>query len=322
MGALAILVAADAVSLTSIYSVAFVIGLGEVVVDSASQAAIPKLAQPSQLEQANSRMVAAEVMTNEVLGAPIGALLFSVAVFVPFGVDAATFLLGALLVATIRTPLQDERSTVPAQRLRSDIADGLRFVFDNRLLRGMAISVGCLTGAAAAANSIIVLLVLEELDGTNTVFGVMIGIGALGGVLGSLVAQRVVERVGRRRALIGCTLLISASITGWGLSPNIPTATVLIFIGTGVVATFNVISRSIRQAVTPDRLLGRVVASFRLVGMGAAPVGAALGGLIASLTTIRTTYIAAGVLSLVGAALMARATTDLSGTYSKIEPPD
>lgn len=313
VGALAILAAADAVSLSSIYIVAFVLGLGEVVVDSASQAAIPKLAKPSQLEQANSKMVAAEILTNEVLGAPIGALLFGIAVFVPFGVDAATFLLAALLVATIRTPLQDERSTMPVQRLRSDIADGLRFVLDDRLLRGMTISVGCLAGASAAGNSIFVLLVLDELDGTEAVFGIMIGIGALGGVLGSLVARHMVERIGRRRSLIGSTLLIAASIIALGLSPNILAATAVTFVATGVVATHNVISRSIRQAVTPDQLLGRAVASFRLVGRGAAAVGAALGGLIASLTTVRTTYIAAGMLSLAGTALITRATTDLEG---------
>ncbi len=136
VGALATLAATDSAGMAAIYIVSFVIGLGEVVVDSASQAAIPKLAERHQLEDANSKMIAAEVLTNEVLGSPIGALLFSVAVFVPFGVDAATFLLGALLVATIGTPLQDERSPASAQRLRSDIAEGLRFVFNNPLLRG------------------------------------------------------------------------------------------------------------------------------------------------------------------------------------------
>ena len=74
------------------------------------------------------------------------------------------------------------------------------------------------------------------------------------------------------------------------------------------MVVFNVIGRSLRQAVTPDRLLGRIVASFRVIGAVGVPVGAVLGGIVAGLTSVRTVFALAGVLTLVPAVVIAMTT--------------
>ncbi len=304
---LAVLVATGHTSLTAIYVVAATIGLGEVFVDSAMQAAIPKLASPSQLEQANSKMVAAEVATNDVVGGPLGAALFVAAAWLPFALDAASFLVGALLVSTVHATLQDRRDPAQRRSLRSEVGEGLRFTFGHPFLRGVAISVACFNGGMTAAASVSVLFVLDVLHSTERAFGWMTGIGAVGGLVGAIAAAPVVRRVGRRRMLVGCSVATTAAFGLLGVAGNVVVATALMFVAIGFSSAYNVVGRSARQSVTPDHLLGRVIASVRVIGLGAIPVGAAIGGLIATWIGVRATFGFAAVLGVVGSAVLSRA---------------
>lgn len=106
---LAITLATDTATIGVVYVVAFGLGLGEVVVDSASQAAIPQLVAPSGLDRANSRLVAAQTVLDQVFGAALGSLLFVVAAPLPFLVDGTSFLVSAAALVRVRRPLQGAR---------------------------------------------------------------------------------------------------------------------------------------------------------------------------------------------------------------------
>src|SRR6185295_11362878 len=99
---LAIAVSAGRANIAMLYLVALIIGAGETVVDSASQAAIPRLVEDHQLERANGQLTVAENLFNDVLGVALGAVLFSAASSIPFYIDAATFIFGALILTGIR----------------------------------------------------------------------------------------------------------------------------------------------------------------------------------------------------------------------------
>jgi MFS family permease len=306
---LAVLVAVDSVTMTHLYITGAVIGLGEILVDTSSQAAIPQLAGGMPLEKANSRLIAAELVLNDLAGGPLGAFLFAAVAFLPFGVDAATFLAGGLLVALIRTPMQDAREP-RHQNMRSDIVEGLRFVWRDPFMRGLAVAVAIANFSMGAGGSILVLLAIEELGVTEAQYGLIVGVGAVGGLAGAVVASRVALRVGRRWAMTIGTTVLAAGQLMLATAQDGAGAAAGMAVGLFGVSLFTVVGRTLRQALTPDRLLGRVVASFRLIGIGALPVGALLGGSVARASGLRAPYFIASALIALAAVVVYRVSTE------------
>jgi MFS family permease len=307
---LAVLVALDLVTMTHLYITGAVIGLGEILVDTSSQAAIPQLAGGMQLEKANSRLIAAELVLNDLAGGPLGAFLFAAVAFLPFGVNAGTFLVGGLLIALIRTPMQDEREH-PRHDMRSDIVEGLGFVWNHEFFRGLALVVAIANFSLGAGGSILVLLAIEQLGTTEAQYGLMVGVGAAGGLVGALVASRIALRIGRRWSMTIGTAVLALGQLLLAAAPDGIWASAGLSLGLFGVSLFTVVGRTLRQALTPDRLLGRVVASFRLVGIGALPIGALLGGWVARATGLRTPYFVSSILIALAAGLVHRVARSL-----------
>lgn len=292
---LALLAGSGHASLAAIYLVGLAVGAGEVIVDSASQAAIPLLAPRALLDRANSRLITVEIVTNDLVGGPLGAFLFALAVAAPFGVDAATFLIGGALVALVRRPLERERAPQAPVTLRADVREGLAFVWRHPLLRPLATAILFTNIAFAGAGSLTVLLALQDLGLSEVGYGLLYGTGALGGVAGSLGADALARAVGRGPLMIATIVVMAISTGALGLAPDPISAALALAIGLAAVSSFNVIGRTARQRAAPDHLLGRVVAGFRLIGMAGVPIGAVLAGAVASATSVRTAYVAAVV---------------------------
>jgi MFS family permease len=306
---LAFLVATDNVSLAHLYLTGIVIGAGEILVDTSSQAAIPHLAGSMDLESANSRLIALEFLLNDLAGGPVGAFLFALAAAIPFGIDAATFLAGALLISVIRTPMQDQHQ--PGRRsMWSDIVEGLRFVWNHGFMRGLAIAVAIANFSLGASGAILVLLAIDELSLSDAGYGLLVGVGAVGGVVGALVSARIARRIGRRWTMTIGTGIVAIGQLTLAVSDNGVTAAIGLAVGLFGVTIFTVVGRTLRQALTPDRLLGRVVASFRLIGIGALPFGALFGGWVARTAGLRTPYLISSALFVVAAVIVWVVSTD------------
>lgn len=312
-------------SLLLVYVVTFVVGAGEVFVDVASQAAIPMLAPDTAdgLERANGRLIAAQTLLDQVAGPPVGAVLFAAGAALPFAVDAGTFVLSALLLLTVSTPLQPPPDAARApSTLRADLAEGFSALWQSRLLRNLAFGVGLINFTLSASFAVLVIFVLDDLGGSETVFGVVLGVGAIGGFIGALAAGRIVERLGRRVTLAGTAVLVALMTGAMAAAPNAAALAGTFFVSSLGVVVFNVTGQSIRQAATPQRLLGRVVASFRLIGIVGSPIGSVVGGVITQLTTVRTTFAVAGAFAIVPVVVFVRATRYLPGEVAGPDASD
>lgn len=317
VGVLAVMVVTGTATIWLTVLLAFALGIGEVIVDSSAQAAIPQLVDPDQLDRANGRMIAALTVLDKVVGITLGAVLFAVAAGLPFVIDAFTFILGAVLVSMVRRPLQPARSST--SKLRADIAGGMRFLFNHRLML-------LLTGGAALSNlasymsfGVLVILVVDELGGSEAQFGVVLGVGALGGVLGSVVASRLVERFGRPIMMaVPPMVLVVAFLIHAGAAHLWMVAFASFLINFSIVC-FNVPTMSVRQSVIPDRLLGRVTANFRVFAVGAVPVGAVIGGFVAEAAGVRMANVAAAGIQAVCCALVVLSLRHLNEALAAVE---
>ena len=291
VGVLAILVAVGSITVWVVAALAFALGIGEVLVDSSAQAAIPQLVGADQLDRANGRMIAALTVLDKVVGVTLGALLFSAVAALPFAIDAATFVVGAVLILSVQRPLQGIRSR--ATSLRADVVGGVRFLLTHPFLRALTAGSALSNMASYASFAVLVVLVVDELGATDAMFGLVLGVGALGGVAGSLAASRLVGFCGRRLMVTAPPFVLVAAFVLHASAPAPWAVALASFIINFSLVCLNVPAQSMRQAVTPEPLLGRVTANFRVFALGAVPVGAVLGGFVTEASGVRSANVAA-----------------------------
>ncbi len=256
------------------------LGTAEVLRDNCGQTFMPSIVEPDQLEKANGRMWSAEFIANTFLGPPLGSLLLIAAFSLPFFVDAASFLVAAVLVWSIPGNFRAERPDDHVQApWKTELAEGFRWLWSHDLLRSMAIILGLMNLASALSGGVLVLFAQEILNIGPLVFTIM-GFGfAAGGVIGSNLAPWLSKRLGSGTCL--AMTLGSSAATAFvvGLSSWWPVVMLAFGIGTSLGSTWNVITVSLRQTIIPPHLLGRVNSVYRFFAWGMMPLGAALGGI-------------------------------------------
>jgi MFS family permease len=140
-----------------------------------------------------------------------------------------------------------------------------------------------------------VLFAQEKLGLDAVGFGLLFSGSAVGGVLGCLVAARVTRVVGTARVTVWTMVASALAYLVFGLSSDPWLAGVMFGLVGFLTVVFNVILGSLRQALTPDRLLGRVISAFRLFSYGTVPLGSLLGGVLARSFGLRAPFVGAGV---------------------------
>jgi len=294
-------------SLPLLYAGVFVLGTGETLFDNAAQAVMPMIVGRKDLERANARLYGAQIVTTEFAGPPIGSFLFAAAASVPFFIDGASFVGGAVIVSLMAGSFRPARdATAPPSRLTRDIKEGLRWLWHHPPLPTMALSLGLFNFLFNGAYSIMVLFALEALHLRASAFGLLLLAGAAGSLVGSMAGPRTSARVGSGRALVliglvsGITLLAIAFLSNaWIVGPLLA---VMAFGG----VVWNVITVSLRQSMIPAELMGRVNSAYRLVGWGTIPLGAFVGGIVAKAFGIRAPFYGAGILLIISALTLFR----------------
>jgi MFS family permease len=309
VGGLAVAVLLDQAGIALLAAVGFLLGTGQTLVDTGAKSILPALISrdPRRLERANGRLIGTQVVTQELAGPPIGGFLFSVAGWVPFAVDAVSFAAGSALVASIRgrfgpaggDPAEGGRRST----LWNEIAEGLRWLAAHRVLRASAAMVAVVNLLAAGGSAVMVLFAQDRLGLDAVGFGLLLSGSAVGGVLASLVAARLAGVVGTATILVWTMVLSALAYLVFGLSSEPWLAGTMFGLVGFFTVVFNVVLESLRQALTPDRLLGRVIGAFRLFSFGAVPLGSLLGGVVARAFGLRAPFVAAGIVIPVAALL-------------------
>ena len=297
VGGLAGAVLLEEASIGLLAAVGFLLGTGQTLVDTGAQSILPALVSRNarRLEWANGRLIGTQVVTQELAGPPAGGFLFSVAAWVPFAVDAVSFAAGSALVASIRGDFGPAPGQPGPTRLRSEIAEGLRWLASHRVLRATAAMVAVVNLLAMAGSAVMVLFAQERLGLDAIGFGLLLGGSAVGGVLGSLVAARAAGVFGTARVIVGTMILSALAFLVFGLSSDPWLAGVMFGLVGFLTVVFNVVMGALRQAVTPDRLLGRVISAFRFFSYGVVPFGSLLGGVLARSFGLQAPFVVAGI---------------------------
>ncbi|MBA3417858.1 MAG: MFS transporter [Geodermatophilaceae bacterium] len=300
VAALGVAVLVDAAGIVALYVAAFLLGAAETVYDSAARAMLPAVVNRAQLDRGNSLLVTEEMVGQTFLGAPIGALLFAMLAAAPLLGNAVIFVVAAVLILTVRARLPQPRTQ--RSTIRADVRTGLQWLQAHRLLRGLMLVTTAICGIGAMAEAVLVLYVLEDLDVPSAGFGLFLVAFGIGGLLGGAVAGWLGRRLGRIASMVVSNGLGGAAYLVLGVFAQPVLAAVLFGVYGLTVIVWNVLSMSLRQALIPPELFGRVQGAWRTLVWGVIPVGSLLGGLLASLTSVRTVFAVSGILQLLSAA--------------------
>lgn len=293
-GLLAAAVLTGTAGLPVLYAVAFTIGVAETVYDSAARAVLPQVVTRDQLDRGNGLLTTGESAGEGFVGAPLGSALFALTAAAPFVTNAVVYALAVVLVLTIAGTSRPVRTAVAPTTVRRDVADGVRWLWAHRLLRGLTAVSGVTSLLAALTSGVLVLLALETLRVTEAGFGLLLTASAVGAVAGGLTAAPLARRIGRTATLVLGAALAGSCSVALGAVSDPWVAGVLLAVDSAAVMLWNVLTMSLRQALIPAELFGRVQGAYRTVVWGAIPVGALLGGWLAAATTVPTVFLVAG----------------------------
>jgi MFS family permease len=281
----------------ALYAVALLLGTAETIYDTCAQSILPQVVPRDRLPRANGRLIAAELTANEFVGPPLGGLLVAAGTAVAFATPAGLWAVavGALLLLRGGFAVPREEPTT----LRTDVAEGLRYLWRHRLLRTLAAMTGLFNFATNATFAVFALYAVgpdSAMGLTEAGYGVLFATIAAGSLIGALLADPIIGHLGRPRSLL-LGILGGVGIVG---APVLTTNSLVIaaafLIGGLTNALWNVVAVSLRQRITPDRILGRINSSYRLVAWGTRPLGAVAAGLLGELLGLRAVFaVAAGL---------------------------
>ncbi|MDQ7991192.1 MAG: MFS transporter [Propionicimonas sp.] len=277
------LVWTDAMTIGWLYLITFVYGALETLYDGAARAIPPSIVDPADLPRANGRIESGELVTQQFLAGPISSAVFAVSVLAASGLPSVFYLAAGVLAlllpaaASGRQHAHADDARVPWYR---QFADGWRFIIGHRMLVILWLvstaSGICLSMATSSA----VLFVLGPLGVPEALFGLFMMSGAVGGLAGALLADRAKRVLGFGPAVFAAALLTSVATVLIGVLPN-PWVAAACWAATALgITLWNVLIVSLRQALIPGRLLGRVHGTWRTLLWGAMPLGSLLGGLL------------------------------------------
>ncbi|MER5636711.1 MFS transporter [Kitasatospora sp. NPDC002227] len=316
VGLLAAAVAADAVTIPLLLLAGFLLGCGQTLYNGGWSGMVPGMVAPAALTRANARLQASALVTDTLIGTPLGAVLFGLAAALPFAVDSASFAVAAVLALLLRGDFRARRQEQPgrAGSLRAETADGLRWLWRHPVLRRLCLTSGLANLVGGGLTAILVVYAHQALGLGELGFSLLVAAFALGGVSGALVTPRLAARYSTP-ALLRTTLLVTALVaaaTGAVNSGAAAAACVALY-GAASVA-WGVTAVSLRQRLVPTELTGRVSTAYQMVIGAGMALGSVLAGFTAEACGVRVPFLAGAVL--LGCAALVRVRVPVTATVS------
>ncbi|TBL27719.1 MFS transporter [Verrucosispora sp. SN26_14.1] len=302
LATLATAVALGWATIALVVAAAFLLGIGETLRDTTAQTAVPRLVADAHLEKANGRLVAGEIVGNEFVGPPVGAMLFVVGAAIPFAVNGATLALAVMLMLSLPLTLAHRATSAPTTDETSNsegdgILAGLRWLIRQPMLRTLVLVTAAVAAADTAWFAIFVLYARDALGLGAFGFGLLLATGAAGGLIGSFAADRLVARF-RHRHVLTWSMAVTAGVPVLlAVTPHRAAAVVVVVTTSAAFAVLNVAALSVRQRLVPGGLLGRVIAASRMVTYSCTALGALAGGALATGAGIEAPFVFSGIIA-------------------------
>ena len=279
--------ALDALTIWQLYAVGFVTGCLTVFFDVAYQSYLPSVVDRDQLVEGNSKLEitrsASQIAGPGLAGVLIGLVKAPVAILL----DAFSFLFSAAFIFWIRRPepplVSHQEATGAKPSMREEIAVGLRYVIGHRWLRSIAATTGTSNFFGNVSGSILILWLVRERSFTPELLGLAFSIGSIGFLLAALVTSRLTKRLGVGRMLVISSVGFSLAGLPVAIAPDgllFGAVAVSGFVGGFCSVAWNVNQVSLRQAITPLRMQGKMNATMRFIVWGTLPIGSILGGFL------------------------------------------
>ena len=292
-----------ALSLGQLFVVGFSVGTLGVVFDLSYLSYLPSLVGRDQVASGNARLEATRAAA-QAAGPGLGGLL--VGLFgAPVAVlaDAVSYFGSGGLLAAIRQ--REPKPEAERRHALTELREGIRYVFRQPYIRALTLAIGGSNLFTFMVIALFMVYAVRELDVSATLIGLIFTIANLAGLAGAVVSSRVVRRFGLGTTIVGTAILSSLA---WLTIPLAPKSNPLPIVIVGAVTgpffgtMFNLNQLSLRQAITPERLMGRMNSVVRFMYWGTMPVGSFAGGALATVIGIRSTLfvgIAGGTLAFV-----------------------
>lgn len=282
---------------------AFLLTTAETFAYPASQVMLVELAD-GELDRANAWFFAVNTIGLNFIGPLAAGVVFLVDPALAFAIDGMTFVVAAVLVATLPAVAKPERER-DARTLWGEVGEGMRMLYEIPGLRTLVSMVAIGALAITAVNTLLPLYAVEILSMGPVEVSTLFVVLAASTLLGTWVAPRTSARWGDGPVMIAGMVVNGA---GMGLVGAVASRTAawsgIALIGFGL-GLWNVLSAARRQRLTPAAAMGRVSGAYRVVAWGLMPIGAAAAGSIAELTSLGTPLVLAGVVTLVAVTALA-----------------
>jgi MFS family permease len=285
--------------LNTLYLIAFAVGLCTVAFDVSWMSFVPTLVPREYLIEANGK-IATSYSAAEVGGPGLAGVLVQVFTApVALLVDAASYVVSVVSLLLIRRP-EPEPERRQTRHMGKEIREGLAAVFGNQYLRITALQGTIFNFFMMFIETTFVLYLVRELGFRAVLVGLVVAAGAVGGLLGAMIATSLTRRLPfgpliMVAMVVGCTPTLLLPAVRGSTAVMAAAFVVVLFVYKGGSGVANVLAITLRQTVTPNRLLGRVTASMRLALYGAYPLGALTAGFLGASIGLRSTLLVAGI---------------------------
>ena len=285
VGALALLIATDHVTIYWLLVASFVIGVCEVAADTTAQSLIPQILEEKNFEKGNSRLQISETVIQGFVGAPLSGFIYAIAIALPFFINSLGLAVASLLALSIPIKyLQDVRKDDVEKEKKKFVADmkfGINYLFNEKVLRRLVVTTASIGVCYSMGMATVVLFIIKELELPKQLFGVILAIQGIGAIVGALIAPRLSEKFGRSKVMTVGITSSSLVLLLQGFSPNIYVYVALATFGGFAVSQWNILLMATYQTVIPNELYGRIHGTRRTLVWGMMPIGSLLGGVLA-----------------------------------------
>ncbi len=281
-----------------LYAVLLLTGALTVLFDVADMSFLPSLVTPEGIVEGNTKLQSTS-SAAQVVGPSVGGVLVSL-MTAPFAllVDALSFLISAAFIAGMRVAEAAPETRGARAGVVEEITEGVRVVVGNRILRALASASATTILFGHMFMAVYVLYMTRVLGLSAMGVGLVFATGGVGSLAGSVVAERLARRFGPGPTMIGAQLAFGVTGMFVPLAVLVPARALPMIVASEfaqwmAILVYYVNAISVRQAITPDRVLGRVNATMRFLAGGANPIGGVIGGALGGVLGVPLTLVVA-----------------------------